>query len=81
MEAKISIKFNGEKFTLDKRTGYYLKTTKPIKRLHIYIWEYYNGLVPEGCHIHHKDFNKFNNDISNFLIKFIICSLFTSLYP
>lgn len=65
MEAKISIEFNGEKFTLDKRTGYYLKTTKPRKRLHIYIWEYYNGPVPKGCHIYHKDFNKFNNDISN----------------
>lgn len=64
MESK-HIYFNGEKFTKDEKTGYYLKSKKPRKRLHIYVWEYYNGPVPKGCHIHHKDFNKYNNDISN----------------
>lgn len=57
--------FDGQKFTRDEKTGYYLKSTKPRKRLHIYIWEYYNGPVPKGCHIHHKDMNKYNNSISN----------------
>lgn len=58
--------FDGYKFTKDKRTGYYLKTTKPRTRLHIYVWEYYNGCkVPKGFDIHHKDMNKDNNDISN----------------
>lgn len=58
--------FDGHKFTKEKKTGYYLKTTKPRTRLHIYVWEYYNGCkVPKGFDIHHKDKNKDNNDISN----------------
>lgn len=58
--------FDGHKFTKDKKTGYYLKTTVPRKRLHIYVWEYYNGCeVPKGFDIHHKDLDKDNNDISN----------------
>lgn len=60
--------FDGHKFTRDKKTGYYLKTTKPRKRLHIYVWEYHNGCeVPKGYEIHHKDLNKDNNDISNLI--------------
>lgn len=60
--------FDGHKFTKDKKTGYYLKTTKPRKRLHIYVWEYHNGCeVPKGYEIHHKDLNKDNNDISNLI--------------
>lgn len=60
--------FDGHKFTRDKKTGYYLKTTKPRKRLHIYVWEYHNGYkVPKGYEIHHKDSNKDNNDISNLI--------------
>ena len=35
------------------------------KRLHIAIYEHYKGPVPEGYHIHHKDGNPLNNDISN----------------
>lgn len=58
--------FDGHKFTKDKTTGYYIKTTAPRKRLHIYVWEYYNNCkVPKGFDIHHKDMNKDNNDISN----------------
>lgn len=58
--------FDGHKFTKDEKTGYYLKTTKPRTRLHIYVWEYYNGCkVPKGFDIHHKDGNKDNNDINN----------------
>lgn len=30
------------------------------------IWEYYNGPVPEGMIIHHRDFVKLNNRIENF---------------
>ena len=58
--------FDGHKFTKDEKTGYYLKTTLPRTRLHIYVWEYYNNCkVPKGFDIHHKDMNKDNNDISN----------------
>ena len=51
--------FDGRKFTRDEKTGYYLCSTKDLigsrKRMHVYVWEYYNGLVPEGYHIHHID--------------------------
>lgn len=33
--------------------------------MHRYVWEYYNGDIPDGYQIHHKDHNRANNDISN----------------
>jgi hypothetical protein len=39
--------------------------SRGTKRLHVAVWEYYNGLVPEGFHIHHKDENTWNNSIDN----------------
>lgn len=61
--------FDGRKFTRDEKTGYYLCSTKDStgsrKRMHVYVWEYYNGLVPEGYHIHHIDGDKSNNTIEN----------------
>lgn len=57
--------FNGLKFYLDKKTGYWISTSHPRKRMHVIVWEYYKGKVPKGFHIHHKDENKRNNDISN----------------
>ena len=32
---------------------------------HSIVWEKYNGKIPFGMQIHHKDFNKTNNDIEN----------------
>lgn len=58
------IEFNGLVFTKDKKTGYYFNSTKMI-RLHRYVWEYYNGEIPDGYDIHHIDRNKDNNDIAN----------------
>ena len=59
---------DGIKFHLDEKTGYYggyvSKGDRKI-RLHRYIWEKYNGEIPKGYHIHHKDKNKFNNNIEN----------------
>lgn len=46
------------------RHGYYI-TGHNIKYLHLDIWEYYNGPIPEGHIVHHKDLNKLNNDIDN----------------
>ncbi len=60
--------FNGETFTRDERTGYYLTTRnneRVGRRLHRVVWEYYNCPIPKGYHIHHIDKNKGNNDISN----------------
>jgi len=55
---------DGYKFRKDKKTGYWLCSTLH-KRLHIYIYEKYNGAIPKGMEIHHIDHNKDNNDISN----------------
>jgi len=59
--------FNGYKFIKDKKTGYYLSGNIDGKRyrLHRYVWEYYNGIIPKGYDIHHKDHNKDNNNIDN----------------
>lgn len=36
------------------------------KQKHVAIWEkYHNKSVPDGCVIHHIDYNKFNNNINN----------------
>ncbi|GAA0115723.1 HNH endonuclease signature motif containing protein [Clostridium senegalense] len=69
-EAKKHAYFDGYTFTRDEKTGYYL-STKPTKdnkrqRLHVYVWEFYNGPIQEGYEVHHKDEDKGNNDISNF---------------
>lgn len=59
--------FNGVKFTRDNETGYYLNSTIR-KRLHRYIWEYHNGPIPKGSHIHHIDGDKSNNVIENLML-------------
>lgn len=33
--------------------------------IHVAIWEHYNGPVPEGYLLHHKNGDRLNNDISN----------------
>lgn len=57
--------YDGIKFYPDRR-GYWFGryNGKPI-RLHRYVWEKHNGEIPDGYHIHHKDHNPDNNDISN----------------
>ena len=60
---------DGIKFHLDKKSGYYGGCIHNRKiRLHRYIWEKYNGEIPKGYHIHHKDKNKFNNNIDNLIM-------------
>lgn len=39
--------------------------TRSRKFLHRAVWEFYNGVIPPEHHIHHKDENYLNNDISN----------------
>lgn len=56
--------FMGYRFTRGKEGTYY-RCAKLKKRMHIFVWEYYNGVIPKGYEIHHKDFDKSNNDISN----------------
>lgn len=58
--------YMGKKYAQDKKTGYYTCTSGNRKRLHIAIWEHEHKMeVPKGCIIHHKDFNKTNNNINN----------------
>lgn len=53
-------KFNGESFY---KCGPYFQ--RKGKRLHRTVWEYHNGEIPDGYHIHHKDSNRSNNSIDN----------------
>ena len=60
--------FNGEAFTRDDKTGYYLSAQNHLyagRRLHRVVWEYHNCKIPKGYHVHHIDHDKNNNDISN----------------
>ena len=58
--------YMGKKYAQDKKTGYYVCTSGERKRLHDVIWSYENKQdIPEGYVIHHIDWNKTNNDISN----------------
>lgn len=56
-------KFNGESFYL---CGLYFQHKG--KRLHRTVWEHHNGVIPKGYHVHHKDGNRCNNDISNLIL-------------
>ncbi len=70
MEEK-TIVFNGETYIRNPKSRYYFKyTTRNCERkhavqLHRAVWEYYNGEIPKGYHIHHIDGNVDNNDITN----------------
>ena len=60
--------FNDKRFVRDEHTGYYLSSNKigdRRLRLHVYVWMYHNGEIPKGYQIHHKDENKYHNDIDN----------------
>lgn len=52
--------FNGEPFYL---CGSYFQHRG--KRLHRVVWEHYNGEIPQGFHVHHKDGDRANNAIEN----------------
>lgn len=56
--------FNGQKFAKYKGSRYW-QNTSTTKRMHRYVWEYFNGEIPKGFDVHHKDHNVDNNDISN----------------
>ena len=55
----------GKKFYLDHKTGYWISTTCPKIRAHVWVWIHHHCEVEKGFHIHHIDGNKSNNDISN----------------
>jgi hypothetical protein len=54
--------FEGKKYFLYRNERYF---SKGGKRLHVEVWKFYNGEVPKNYHVHHKDGNTWNNEISN----------------
>lgn len=67
MDSPKYIEYDGLKFCLDDKTGYYLNSTIR-KRLHRYVWEKEVGTIPKGCQIHHINGNKADNSIENLAI-------------
>ena len=72
MEIPKIIVFNGVEYALTGSKRYYISKSNTnagrrcAKGLHVAVWEFYNHkTVPKGCHIHHKDGNPYNHDISN----------------
>ena len=59
--------YHNIKFTLDEKSGYYQNSTIH-KSLHRFVWEENNGVIPNGYEIHHIDFDKSNNHISNLML-------------
>lgn len=63
-----TIEFNGRTFWQDAEQLYYRAWNRERMRpdyLHRCVWEAAHGAIPEGFHIHHKDENRENNDLSN----------------
>lgn len=57
-------KFNNKKFTLSN-TGYLRQTDEDRELMHRYVWRFYNGEIPKGFDIHHKNRDKMDNNIEN----------------
>ena len=67
-ENKTRATFNGRLYYLRESQGYYYSPRKDrsgLDMLHRMVYIHYNGEIPKGYCIHHKDGNKGNNDISN----------------
>jgi hypothetical protein len=59
--------FNSIKY-YKKTEGYYKADYKlfgKTKYMHRDVWEFYNGKIKKGFHVHHLDHDKSNNDIIN----------------
>jgi len=54
--------FQGKEYHLYPGEKYF---SRGKNKLHRVVWEYYNGAIPKGFQVHHKDHNPYNNDISN----------------
>lgn len=60
--------FNGERYCRDEKTGYFLSSKAPRKRIHRAVWEHYHGEIPQGFLVHHIDQDKSNNAIENLML-------------
>ena len=57
--------FNGKEFEPTGKYQYYREVGNFKNLMHRYVWEFYNGKIPKGYEIHHKDGNRANNTIEN----------------
>lgn len=55
----------GKKFYQDQKTGYWISTTLPKIRAHVWVWKYNHGEICKGMQVHHIDEDKSNNEIHN----------------
>jgi len=58
--------FNGKTYKLYQGERYF---SRGCKRMHVSVWEVYNGKIEKGFHVHHKDKNRWNNKIENLALK------------
>jgi hypothetical protein len=56
--------FNGVTFS-PQSNGYFRRTDGNRELMHRYVWRHYNGSIPKGYDIHHKDGNISNNKMGN----------------
>lgn len=56
--------FDNIKFTL-RNNGYYSSTKGDRILMHRYVWQKYNGSIPDNYDIHHKNNKKYDNRIEN----------------
>lgn len=61
------MKVDGHKWCIDSLGYMTANINNDTIRLHRYLYEKYIGKIPDGYYVHHKDFNKLNNDISNLI--------------
>ena len=58
--------YMGHKYSREEGTGYLVCTSGKRRRLHDVMWETEAGReIPPGCVIHHLDWDKSHNEISN----------------
>ena len=57
--------FDGKEFQPIGKYQYYRETGNFKNLMHRYVWEFYNGKIPDGYEIHHKDGDHANNTIEN----------------
>ena len=73
MSDRKRVEFNGQEYIQTANRYYFCvlpgRKRKGAKQLHKAVWEFYNQRdVPDGYHVHHIDFNRDNNDISNLVV-------------
>ncbi len=50
--------YNGRKYRKRSWDGYWRATTKPETYLHVDVWEFYHGPLPEDWDVHHENHDK-----------------------